>query len=228
MCRVLLLLLVMLPGLLADHPSGTNPPDFRLQVVPAIVYKVDDPGNTGTSSFVFDIAVNCSTDCALNPISASVELLNGRSVVERQEWTPELLAKIKGVKYRISPDIPVAAPLRMFTLPEAFDLHFYVRIPQALAIGSANVRVQVADANGRRAEQMLTIPIQYYQQKTSLTLPFRGRGVVGIRDQDVSLGKLKHVVTQRSNAAALVLLVTNPQRRVRARSHGPGKVHKHD
>jgi hypothetical protein len=171
--------LALFASLVACAPSPANPPDFRLQVVPTIVYKVDDPGNTGTSSFVFDIAVICSADCALNPISASVELSSGRSTVERQEWTHELLAKIKGVKYRISPDTPLAAPLRMFTLPEAFDLHFYFRCPQALAIDTAHVRVQVADAQGRRAEQMLRIPIQYYQQKTSLILPFRGRGVVG-------------------------------------------------
>jgi hypothetical protein len=67
----------------------------------------------------------------------------------------------------------------MFTLPQAFDLHFYFRCPQALAIDSANVRVKVADVKGRQAEQMLRIPIQHYQQKTSLIFPFRGRGVVG-------------------------------------------------
>jgi hypothetical protein len=173
------LLLVVLACLFAVQPSWAQQPDFRLQVVPAIVYKVDDPGNTRTSSFVFDIAVICSSDCALTPISASVELSNGRSTVERQEWTTEMLAKIKGVKYRISQDTPVASPRRMFTVPEAFDLHFYFRGPQALAIDSAVVRVKVADAKGRRAEQMLRIPIQYYQQKTSLIFPFRGQGVVG-------------------------------------------------
>lgn len=174
-----LILCVMLAGLIAAYLSRANPPDFRLQVVPAVVYKVDDPGNTGTSSLVFDIAVICSTDCALSPISASVEVSNDRSTVERQEWTPELLAKVKGMRYRISSDTPVEAPLRVFTQPEAFDLHYYFRLPQALAITSANVRVQVADAKGRRAEQVLRIPIQYYHQKTSLILPFRGRGVVG-------------------------------------------------
>jgi hypothetical protein len=165
--------------LAAVQPSRAAQPDFRLQVVPAVVYKVDDPGNTRTSSFVFDIAVICSTDCALTPNSASVELSNGRSTVERQEWTAEMLAKIKGVNYRILPDTPVASPRRMFTLPEAFDLHFYFRCPQALAIDSLDVRLKVADAKGRRAEQMLRIPIQYYQQKTSLIVPFRGNGVVG-------------------------------------------------
>lgn len=154
-------------------------PDFRLQVVPAIVYKVDDPGNTRTSSFVFDIAVICLSDCALTPISGSVELSSGRSKVEHQEWTTEALAKIKGVSYRILPNTPVASPRRMFTLPESFDLHFYVRCAQALAIDSADIRVMVADAKGRRAEQMLRIAIQYYQQKTSLIFPFRGPGVVG-------------------------------------------------
>jgi hypothetical protein len=128
---------------------------------------------------VFDIAVICSTDCALTPISAIVELSNGGSIVERQMWTTEMLVKIKGVRYRILPGTPVASPRRMLTLPEAFDLHFYFRRPQALAIDSADIRVKVADAKGRRVEQMLKIPIQYYQQKTSLIFPFRGQGVVG-------------------------------------------------
>ena len=177
MSRVLLLLAV--PACLAVRPTWANQPDFHLQVVPAIVYKVDDPGSTLTSSFVFDVAVICSTDCALTPISASVELSSGRSEVERQEWTTGALAKIKGVSYRILPDTPVASPRRMFTLPESFDLHFYFRCPQALAIDSAEVRITVVDAKGRQAEQMLRIPIQYYQQKTSLIFPFRGLGVVG-------------------------------------------------
>jgi len=174
-----LLLLVVPACLLAVQTTWASQPDFHLQVVPAIVYKVDDPGNIKTSSFVFDIAVICSTDCALTPISGSVELSNGRSTVERQDWTTEMLAKVKGVSYRILPDTPVASPRRMFTLPEAFDVRFYFRHPQALAIDSANVRVKVADVKGRRAEQMLRIPIQYYQQKTSLTLPIRGKGVIG-------------------------------------------------
>ncbi len=178
MSRVSLLLLVF-ACLFAVPPSWASQLDFHLQVVPAIVYKVDDPGDTRTSSFVFDIAVICSTDCSLTPISAIVELLNGRSVVDRQEWTAELLAKIKRTNYRISQDTPVASPKRMFTLPEAFDLHFYFRCPQALAIESADVRVRVADPKGRLADQMLRIPIQYYQQKTSLIFPFRSRGVIG-------------------------------------------------
>ena len=90
-----------------------------------------------------------------------------------------MLAKIKGVSYRILPDTPVQSPRRMFTLPEAFDLHFYFRCPQALAIDSIDVRVKVTNAKSRRAEQMLRIPIQYYQQKTSLIVPFRGLGIVG-------------------------------------------------
>jgi hypothetical protein len=169
-------------GLLACFvgvPSEARQADIRLEVVPAVVYKVDDPGNTGTSTFVFDIAVICPTDSALTPVSASVALSDGKATVERQEWSDELLAKIRGVHYRISSDTPAESPKRMFTLPEAFDLHFYFRRPQALAIGSVDVRVRVADANGRRAEKALRIPIQYYQQKTSLTFPFRGQGVVG-------------------------------------------------
>ena len=173
------LLLVVHAGLFAVQSSWAVQPDFHLQVVPAIVYKVDDPGNTRTSSFVFDIAVICSTDCALTPISSSVELSSAGSTVEREDWTTEMLAKIKNIRYRIERNTPLASPTRAFTLPEAFDVRFYFRHPQALAIDSAVVRLTVADAKGHRAEQMLRIPIRSYQQKTTLIVPFRGHGIVG-------------------------------------------------
>ncbi len=174
-----LLLLVVPACLLAVQPTWASQPDFHLQVVPAIVYKVDDPGNIKTSSFVFDIAVICSTDCALTPVSASVELSSAGSIVERQDWTTEMLAKIKNIRYRIEPNTPLASPTRAFTLPEAFDVRFYFRHPQALAIDSAAVRLTVADAKGHRAEQLLRIPIGYYQQKTAVIVPFRGHGILG-------------------------------------------------
>jgi Peptidase family M23 len=174
-----LLPLVVLAGLVVAEPSQVSLPDFRLQIVPAIVYKVDDPGGAGTSSFVFDIAVICSTDCTLTPISASVELSSAGSTVERQGWMTEMLAKIKNTRYRIEPNTPLASPTRAFTLPEAFDVRFYFRHPQALAIDSATVRLTVADAKGNRSEQMLGFPIRYYQQKTALMVPFRGHGIVG-------------------------------------------------
>src|SRR5258708_5003787 len=131
MSRVLPLLVV--PAcLFAVKPSWASQPDFHLQAVPAIVYKVDDPGGASTSSFVFDIAVICSTDCELTPISARVELSSAGSIVEQQDWTKEMLAKIKRLRYRIEADTRFAFPT--FTLPEAFDVPFYFPHPQALAI----------------------------------------------------------------------------------------------
>ena len=174
-----LLPLVVFASLVAGAPSHVRQPDFRLQVVPATVYKVDDPGGAGTSSFVFNTAVICSANCELTPISARVELFSAGSLVERQDWTTERLAEIKRTSYRIEPNTPLASPTRAFTLPEAFDVRFYFRHPRPLAIDSAVVRLTVADVIGRRAEQSLGIPIRYYQQKTTLTLPFRGKGVVG-------------------------------------------------
>ena len=166
-------------GLVAIQPLPAQQPNFRLQVVPGIVYKVDDPGNSGTSSFVFNVAVICSTDCELTPTSARVELSSAGSTVETQDWTAEMLAKIKRVSYRIEPNTPLASPVRLFTLPEAFDVRFYFRQPRALAIESAAVRLTVADAKGHRAEQTLRIPVQYYQQKTALIFPIRGHGIIG-------------------------------------------------
>jgi hypothetical protein len=178
MIRVLWLsaLLACVP---AVQPTRASRPDFHLQLVPAIVYKVDDPGNAGTSSFAFDIAAICSSDCALTPISASVELSSAGSIVERQDWTTEMLKKTKNERFRLAPNTPLASPTRAFTLPEAFDVRFYFRHPRALAVDSAAVRLTVADAKGDRAEQILRFPIQSYQQKTSLIVPFRGHGIVG-------------------------------------------------
>src|SRR5437868_13260459 len=140
-----LLLLAVLACLFAVQLSSASQPDFHLQVVPGTVYKVNDPGSLHTSSFVFDIAVICSVDCAFTPISASVELSSAGSIVDRQDWTTAMLAKIKNISYRSQPNDPFAWPMG-FTLSEAFDLPFYFRHPQALAIDFAMFRLTVADA----------------------------------------------------------------------------------
>src|SRR5262245_47752775 len=122
-----LLPLVVSWSLVAVAPAQVRQPAFRLQVVPEVVYQVDDPGGAGTSSFVFNLAVICQADCQLTPISARVELSSAGSVIERQDWTQAMLAKITRVSYRIEPNTPLASPTRAFTLPEAFDLRFYYR-----------------------------------------------------------------------------------------------------
>jgi hypothetical protein len=171
--------LLTFASLFTVAPACGGAPNFHMQVVPAFVYKVDDPGGGHTSSFVFNIAVICSTNCNLTPVSAHLDLSSAGSSVEQQDWTAARLARIRRISYRIQPDTPLASPTRAFTLPEAFDLRFAFRHPQALAIDSATIRLTVADAQGRRAERTLRIPISYYQQKTSLIVPFHGLGVVG-------------------------------------------------
>src|SRR5215475_5485954 len=179
MSRVLLLLAVA-GCLLAVQPSSAQQPSFHLAVVPSIIYKVDDPGGLKTSSFVFNISVVCSRDCDdLTPVSAHIELGSAGSIVERQDWTAEMLAKVKRIRHVIEPITPRGGPNGAVPQPEAFDVRFYFRHPQALAIDSASVRLTIADAKGRRTEQMLTIPIQYYKQKTALILPIRGHGIIG-------------------------------------------------
>src|ERR1700693_2783734 len=126
MNRVLLLSLVF-ASLVAAEPSQVSRPDFRLQIVPAIVYKVDDAGGARTSSFVFDIAVICSTDCALTPISASVELSSAGSTIERQGWTTAMLAKIKNTRYRIEPRNRRCVRLRC---PKHLTFAFIFAIPR--------------------------------------------------------------------------------------------------
>ena len=177
--RLFLRSLLSLVCLFSVAPSWGDVPSFRMQIVPAVVYKVDDPGGAHTSSFVFNVAVLCSTDCDLTPVSAHLDLSSAGSSVERQDWTAATLAQIRRMSYRIGTDTPLASPTRAFTLPEAFDLRFAFRHPQALAIDSVTIQLIVTDAHGRQAEQTLSIPISYYRQKTSLIVPFHGPGVVG-------------------------------------------------
>src|SRR5215475_15920651 len=157
-----LLLSVVAAFLFAAQPLSAQQPGFHLSVVPAIIYKVDDPGGLKTSSFVFNISVVCSKDCDdLTPASAHVELSSAGSIVERQDWTAEMLAKVKRVRHVIEPITPRAGPDGAVPQPEAFDVRFYFRHPQALAIDSAALRLTVADAKGHRTEQALQIPIHY-------------------------------------------------------------------
>jgi len=172
-------LLLMTGCLVGAQRSRAQGPAFRLQVVPAVVYKVDDPGGSRTSSFVFDVAVICSADCEVTPASARVELSAAGNIVERQDWTTEMLAKIKRTSFRIEPNTPLMAPVRAIALPEAFELRFYFRQSQAAAIDSVAIRLTVADAKGARAEHTLGIPIRYYHQKTALNFPIRGHGIIG-------------------------------------------------
>ncbi|MDB5145329.1 MAG: family peptidase [Mucilaginibacter sp.] len=154
--------------------------DFHLHLVPDIIYKVDDPGGRNTSSFLFDIAVICSNNFKLTPISAVLKLSSAGFIVEQQNWESEMLAKIMKVSYRIVQETTsIVSPNRLFTLPESFDLRFYFRHPKVLAIDSAEVQLTVADPKGRQATQRLKIPVQYYTQKTPLNIPFHGLGVVG-------------------------------------------------
>jgi hypothetical protein len=71
------------------------------------------------------------------------------------------------------------APVRAIGLPEAFELRYYFRQPQALGIDSVALRLTVADAKGRAAEHLLGIPVRYYRQATTLIFPIRGHGIIG-------------------------------------------------
>ena len=90
-----------------------------------------------------------------------------------------MLAQIKRISYRVEPNTPLASPTRAFTLPEAFDVRFYFRHPQALAIDSAVVRITVADVKGRRAEQTLRIPIDTTNRRQRSPFPFVARALLG-------------------------------------------------
>jgi hypothetical protein len=164
--------------LVAQDTHKTNDP-LQLRVVPATVYKVDDPGHGETESWIFNLVVLCGArDCGQKPVAASVELYSGSLLVDRQEIAGPELEKALLTSYRILPDTPAASARRNFLLDEAFDLRMPFSRLRKLAVDRTRVKLTVANSIGGTEAASVDVPVAVYQQKTALIFPFRGPGLV--------------------------------------------------
>jgi len=152
---------------------------LQLRSVPALVYKVDDPGHNETETWVVNLEVPCAgKDCSPKPVAATVELFSADTLVDNAEISSAELQKSMLTSYRVQPDTPAASARRGFLLEEAFDLRMTFTRPKKLSIDRTRVRLAVADSTGGKEEAVLDVPILVYQQKAKLIFPFRGPGLV--------------------------------------------------
>jgi len=176
MSMLLLLIAPIAPA--AQDAHGSREP-LRLQVVPAAVYKVDDPGRGETETWIFNVVALCGRNsCNLKPLAASVELYSANSLVEKEEIGGVELGEGMLTSYRVLPDTPAASSRRGFLLDEAFDLHMIFTRSKKLGIDRARVHLTVATSTTEREEAVLDVAILVYRQKTTLIFPFRGPGIV--------------------------------------------------
>jgi hypothetical protein len=164
---------------LAAQDAQSSREHVRLQVVPAAVYKIDDPGHGETETWIFNTVVLCGrNNCDLKPLAAGVELYSANSLVEKEEIGEAELRKGMLTTFRVLSDTPAASPRRGFLLDEAFDLRMTFTRSKKLGIDRTRVKLTVATSVAAREEVTLDVPILVYRQKTTLIFPFRGPGLV--------------------------------------------------
>ena len=170
---------LILPLVAAAQSSRQNQTSLQLRSVPAVVYKVDDPGHGETETWVFNLVVPCAgKNCGLKPVTATVELFSADALVDKTEIASAELQKSMLSSYRVQADTPAASARRGFLLEEAFDLRLSFTRPKKLSIDRTRVRLAVANSAGSREEAVLDVPVVVYSQKAALIFPFRGPGLV--------------------------------------------------
>ena len=168
------LALVELPLLVAQK----RPDLSELRIVPAKVYKVDDPGHQETETATFNVVVMCNhDDCNSKPTNLKLELFSGSVLVGTEESSSAALEKLALTSYRIPEVATAASARRNFMLNEAFDLRLIVTRPKKLTVDRARITLSVSRPGGRE-DLVAEFPILVYQQKTALIFPFRGPALV--------------------------------------------------
>jgi murein DD-endopeptidase MepM/ murein hydrolase activator NlpD len=173
---------VLAAGLLLASPmSGATPPaTISVSTVPDAVYRNPDGGHGDTESWFFNLVVADSEDRAeIRPVELVSEIFRGQSLLERRELPAETLADMRRVSYEVTPDTPPLSLRRRFSVDEVFDLPLAFRgIPLAWKADHVRLTLRL-DVPGRDAvTRSLDVPIQTFRQKTQLTFPLRGPGIV--------------------------------------------------
>jgi hypothetical protein len=175
----LLVSVVLLLARLGVAKDGEGPVErLHVQIVPAIVYKVDDPGHAETESWTFNLVMLCPRDCALKPLAVALNLYSGGTVVDKQAIGATELKKETLMSYRILRDTPLTSPRRRFLLNEAFDLRLTFTRPKRLSVDRVRVRLAVNTSSGEKENAVADVPVAVYHQKTELRFPFRGPALV--------------------------------------------------
>lgn len=157
--------------------ATTRGDGMELLCLPQQVYKTADFSHERTESWVVNLFVQTRDTVALEPKRFQIDLFNGATLTKSATYADD------GFRALTIPTASLAVHLPDGSVPST-PLHwpFAIRVrncePVATAINSMRLTVAALDPRGGQRSAQITIPIETYQQKTSLIYPFRGKGII--------------------------------------------------
>jgi hypothetical protein len=154
---------------------GVPDPGIRLQPLPARIYKTRDAGSERTESWVIWLLVETGAQRDLKVQSATIQLLSGQQVVRATKYDAD------GV--RALTIVPPFTPKLMGGSPSPTPIYWpqaiRVRCTEAAAAKVDAMRVELALGEAdRQVLAEVVLPVETYEQKTTLIYAFKGRGII--------------------------------------------------
>lgn len=147
---------------------------IQLRPLATHVYKTPDPGNERTESGVFWLLVETKAPRQLTLDSASIRLVSGQKTVQTTHYDADgirALAIVPPFPPRLLDGKP--SPTLIYW-PYAIRIRYSA--PQAFKVDGMHVEATLGEGE-ETARVAVTLPIEEFEQKTSLIFPVKGRGI---------------------------------------------------
>ena len=149
--------------------------DVRLQSLPTRVFKTRDPGSERTESWMTWLIVETKTPRELKIQSATTQLLSKGKVIRTTHDDGDG-AHVLSI---VPPFLARLPDGRESPTPIFWPLAIRIRNTVAMAAGIDAMRIDLALSEATKVVHVgLTLPVEYYEQKTALIFPFRGKGII--------------------------------------------------
>lgn len=174
--RTLLGAALFCSAVLLATPAGAAEPasGIRLQPLQAHIYKTRDPGGERTESWIFWLLVETTAERDVTVRAAKIQLRSGPAIIRTTSYDAD------GVKaLTIVPPFPPrlldgkSSPTPIFW-PQAIR----IRTTETQAAKVDGMHVELSLGEGDKLVQVaIDLPVETYEQKTSLIYPFKGKGI---------------------------------------------------
>jgi len=156
--------------------DSKEPAPLVLVPRPTHVFKTADRSHENTDSWIFSLMVQTDTPEKITPLAMKVTLLRKSQILSSTSYTAEGL---KALVYQTSAQPKLAdgsIPPKPIFWPAALRIRHTG--PADLAVDAMRVEVDATTGEGQTRHGMEIVPVETYQQKTALSCPFRGKGII--------------------------------------------------
>ena len=148
--------------------------DYRLRTVPEAIYFTDSNPKERLQGSIFFLILEQAALADPKPQSLELIFRDKDKIVRSDRLLAPMLESI---------DTKGIPPTRVYSEAEAKGIgwphayRLFVSLPAASSASTVEARLTF-DIDGKSTTKAMMIPIHAYQQKTSLTFPFRGNGII--------------------------------------------------